>query len=53
MTEQELIFKLYFEEHLKQKEIATIINKSSTHVSDVLKRNPKTKDEKIKRHEQS
>lgn len=53
MTEQELIFKLFFEEHLKQKEIATIINKSATHVSDVLKTNPKTKEEKDLRHMQS
>lgn len=53
MTEQELIFKLFFEEHLKQKEIATIINKSATHISDVLKTNPKTKEEKKLRHEQS
>lgn len=53
MTEQELIFKLFFEEHLKQKEIATIINKSATHVSDVLKTNPKTKEEKELRSKQS
>lgn len=53
MTEQELIFKLYFEDHLKQKEIATIIKKSAQHVSDVLKTNPNTKEEKKSRHEQS
>lgn len=53
MTEQELIFKLYFEDHLKQKEIATIIKKSATHVSNVLKANPKTKEEKKLRTKQS
>lgn len=53
MTEQELIFKLFFEEHLKQKEIATIIKKSATHVSNVLKTNPKTKEEKKLRTNQS
>ncbi len=53
MTEEELIFKLFFEKHLKQKEIATIIKKSATHVSNVLKTNPKAKEEKKLRHEQS
>lgn len=47
------IERLFFEEHLKQKEIAKIIDVSPQYVSQVLKNNPKTKEEKDLKHEQS
>lgn len=53
MNTKYIIIKLFFEEHLKQKDIANIIKKSPQYVSEVLKNHSDTKDEKNIRHEQS
>lgn len=53
MNIKDIIIKLFFEEHLKQKDIANIIKKSPQYVSEVLKNHSDTKDEKNIRHEQS
>lgn len=45
MTEEEYILKLFTKNHLKQKEIAVIINKSAQNVSDVLKFESKANEE--------
>lgn len=48
----EKIKKFYYEDHLKQKEIAKIVGKTPSYISQVLSKTDKSK-EKEQRHQQS
>ena len=53
MENRENILDLYFNKHLKQKEIATIVGVSKQYVSKVIKADSKCKDEKQTRKDEN
>ena len=53
MENQENILDLYFNKHLKQKEIATIVGVSKQYVSKIIKADSKCKEEKQTRKDEN
>ena len=50
---KEDILKMYFEEHMKQKDIAEILNVTSQYISKVVAKDDRYVDEKSSRHKES
>ena len=47
------ILKMYFEEHMKQKDIAEIFKVSSEYVSKVIRNDDRYQEEKQRRHQEA
>ena len=47
------ILKMYFEEHMKQKDIAEILNVTAQYISKVVAKDDRYVDEKSLRHKES